>query len=120
MRKLPAFVLALLLIGAGTAAAQDVRYNYDNKANFSAFKTYRWVVMKQEQPVNDLVAQQIRAAWMLSWRRRGCRGTSRMRRISTSAIKLLWAPKRSSRRTTAGGVTALGGTGAGGTGVAEA
>ena len=65
MRKLSAFVLALLLIGASTAAAQDVRYNYDNKANFSAFKTYKWVAMKQEQPVNDLVAQQIRD-------RRGC------------------------------------------------
>lgn len=62
MRKLSAYVLALVLIGAGTAAAQDVRYNFDNKANFSSFKTYKWVAIKDAQPVNELVAQQIRAA----------------------------------------------------------
>jgi hypothetical protein len=62
MRKVTAFVLALLLVGAGTAAAQDVRYNYDSQANFSAFKTYKWVDIKGAQPVNELVGQQIRSA----------------------------------------------------------
>ena len=43
MRRL--FVLSLLLglASAGTAAAQDVRYNFDKNANFASFKTYKWV-----------------------------------------------------------------------------
>ena len=62
MRKLSAFVLALLLIGAGTAAAQDVRYNFDKQANFSGFKTYKWVAIKGAEPPNALVDGQIKAA----------------------------------------------------------
>jgi hypothetical protein len=61
MRKLTAFVLALLL-GAGIAAAQDVRYNFDNKSDFSRFKTYKWVAIKGAEPINPLVDGQIKAA----------------------------------------------------------
>lgn len=62
MRKLSALVLALLLIGAGTAAAQDVRYNFDKQANFAGFKTYKWVAIKGVEPPNALVDGQIKAA----------------------------------------------------------
>ena len=51
---------ALLLAGAASARAQDVRYNFDMSANFSAFKTYKWVVMKDAAKVSDLVDKQIR------------------------------------------------------------
>jgi hypothetical protein len=62
MRKVSAFVLALLLIGAGTAAAQDVRYNFDKQANFAGFKTYKWVAIKGVEPPSSLVDGQIKAA----------------------------------------------------------
>jgi hypothetical protein len=62
MSKASAFVLALLLIGAGTAAAQDVRYNFDKQANFAGFKTYKWVAIKGVEPPNNLVDGQIKAA----------------------------------------------------------
>jgi hypothetical protein len=62
MSKLSGFVLSLLLIGVGTAAAQDVRYNFDKQANFAAFKTYKWVAIKGAEPVNALVDGQIKAA----------------------------------------------------------
>ena len=46
MKKVLLLPIALLLAGAGTAAAQDVRYNFDSQANFASFKTYKWVTIK--------------------------------------------------------------------------
>jgi hypothetical protein len=42
--------------------AQDVRYNFDKGANFSAYKTYKWVQVKDAPQINQLVEQQIRSA----------------------------------------------------------
>jgi hypothetical protein len=44
---------------AGVASAQDVGYNYDQQADFSKYKTYKWVSVKDSAQVNDLVARQI-------------------------------------------------------------
>jgi hypothetical protein len=62
MKKL--FLLSLLvgLAGAGTAAAQDVRYNFDKSAPFAAFKTYKWVQIKGAQQLNGLADSQVKAA----------------------------------------------------------
>jgi hypothetical protein len=54
--------MALLLAGAATALAQDVRYNFDKSANFGAFKTYKWVVIKGATPLADLAERQVKAA----------------------------------------------------------
>jgi hypothetical protein len=54
-------VVGLLLI-ATSASAQDVRYNFDKNADFSKFKTYKWVPLKEAPSVNDLVSKQIMAA----------------------------------------------------------
>jgi len=59
MRKLSLPLLALLVIGVGTAAAQDVRYNFDQSADFSKYKTYKWVSIKNAAQVDDLTAKQI-------------------------------------------------------------
>lgn len=42
-----------------SAFAQDVRYNFDKNADFSKFKTYKWVTLKDASKVNDLVDKQI-------------------------------------------------------------
>jgi hypothetical protein len=34
--------------------AQDVRYNFDRSADFSKFRTYRWVQVKDAQPLDNL------------------------------------------------------------------
>src|SRR5688572_32514581 len=57
-----ALAFAMLLAGAATAFAQDVRYNFDKQADFSQFKTYKWVTLKGAQVSNDLVDMQIKAA----------------------------------------------------------
>jgi hypothetical protein len=56
------FVLIGLIVIAGTVFAQDVRYNYDRQAEFSRFKTYRWVVIKNAANLGDLLDKQIKAA----------------------------------------------------------
>jgi hypothetical protein len=52
----------LLLGGGGLALAQDVRYNFDKDADFGAFKTYKWVVLKDAQPLSDLADKQVKSA----------------------------------------------------------
>jgi hypothetical protein len=61
MKKL---VLACVSLMACTAAiaAQDVRYNFDKSADFSKFKTYKWVALKDAQKANPLVEKQIQSA----------------------------------------------------------
>jgi hypothetical protein len=43
MKTLATIVTLLLLIGARTVAAQDVRYDFDKDKAFSRFKTYKYV-----------------------------------------------------------------------------
>lgn len=62
MKKVWFLPLLLLVLSASSAVAQDVRYNFDKAANFAEFKTYKWVVLKGAQPLNDLVDKQIKDA----------------------------------------------------------
>lgn len=59
--KLVHLILPLSLLTV-SGFAQDVRYNFDKGANFGAFKTYKWVKVKDAAPINSLVEQQITAA----------------------------------------------------------
>jgi hypothetical protein len=62
MKKVLMLALVLAVAGSGTAFAQDIRYNFDKQADFTKFKTFKWVTIKGGKHVNDLVDQQIRAA----------------------------------------------------------
>jgi hypothetical protein len=62
MRKALGLSLLLLVTTAGSALAQDVRYNFDSSANFAAFKTYKWVTIKGATQLSDLPDRQIKAA----------------------------------------------------------
>jgi hypothetical protein len=48
------------MLFAASAIAQDVRYNFDKEADFTKFKTYKWVDIKDAQKANDLVDKQIK------------------------------------------------------------
>jgi hypothetical protein len=54
--------LAVLTLLSSISVAQDVRFNFDNKADFSKFKTYKWVPIKDAAKVSDLVDKQIKDA----------------------------------------------------------
>ena len=62
MKKRFVLPLVLLLAGAGSALAQDVRYNFDKSANFATFKTYKWVTIKGATQLADLADRQVKAA----------------------------------------------------------
>ncbi|MFZ1011027.1 MAG: DUF4136 domain-containing protein [Candidatus Sulfotelmatobacter sp.] len=52
MKKVALVSMALFLLAASPAVAQDVRYIFDNNASFSKFKTYKWV------PINEAANQE--------------------------------------------------------------
>jgi hypothetical protein len=56
------FAVALLLSLAGGCLGQDVRYNFDKNTDFSRFRTYKWVSIKNADQVNALVDKQVRSA----------------------------------------------------------
>jgi uncharacterized protein DUF4136 len=62
MKKVALLPIVLFVLATASALAQDVRYNFDKNTNFSKFKTYKWVTLKDVQKVNDLVEKKILAA----------------------------------------------------------
>lgn len=62
MRRIALFSITLFFLAAGAAVAQDVRYNFDKDTDFSKFKTYKWVPMKNAPKVDDLLDKQIKEA----------------------------------------------------------
>ena len=61
MTKFSFLGMALSLMIATSALCQDVRYNYDKGTDFSKFKTYKWVLIKDAQRPNDIVDKQIKS-----------------------------------------------------------
>lgn len=59
--KVTRIILPLAALAA-VGFAQDVRYNFDKGANFGAFRTYKWVQIKDAPQLNQLVDQQVKAA----------------------------------------------------------
>src|SRR5262249_7258998 len=51
----------LLCLGVA-AMAQDVHFDYDRSANFSAYKTYQWVEAKAGRAPDQLMDQNIKRA----------------------------------------------------------
>lgn len=62
MKRIFDILVVLILMSLGTAFAQDVRYNFDKDTDFSKFKTYKWVAIKDAAKVSDLVDKQIKDA----------------------------------------------------------
>lgn len=60
--RLGLWTLAVLLASAGTAAAQQVTYDFDRSADFSKYKTYRWVEIEGAERPNQLTDGHIKAA----------------------------------------------------------
>lgn len=62
MKKIALVSIALFFLAASAAIAQDVRYNFDKNTDFSKFKTYKWVPLKDAAKVNDILDKQIKDA----------------------------------------------------------
>ena len=59
--KFSRMILPLSLL-AVSGFAQDVRYNFDHNADFSKYKTYKWVQIKEGGQLSQLADQQLKAA----------------------------------------------------------
>jgi hypothetical protein len=62
MKNLMPFLILLLLVGAKSASAQDVRYDFDKDKDFSKYRTYKWVQIKGADQPDDLTARAIAKA----------------------------------------------------------
>ena len=62
MKRRTFFLVALLLMMSSSMFADDTRYNFDKDADFSKFKTYKWVIIKGATPVDDLMDKQIKTS----------------------------------------------------------
>jgi hypothetical protein len=62
MKKLTLATIVLLLGAVGTAIGQDVRYNFDKETDFSKFKTYKWVSIKDAEKLNDIMDKNVKDA----------------------------------------------------------
>lgn len=62
MKNVFLFWSFIFLLPVGVAIAQDVRYNFDKDTDFSKFKTYKWVDIKDATKLNDLVDKQVKDA----------------------------------------------------------
>jgi hypothetical protein len=54
--------MTLLLLLESSALSQDAHFTVNNTADFSLFKTYKWVTFKNVAPIDDLTDEQIKAA----------------------------------------------------------
>ena len=62
MKRISVISLAMLVLLACSAFAQDVRYNFDKTADFSKFKTYKWVTLKDAAPLDAITDKNIKTA----------------------------------------------------------
>jgi len=62
MKRFFVLSVVMLLLTVGISVAQDVRYNFNRGTDFSKFKTYKWVTIKDAAKVSDLVDKQIKDA----------------------------------------------------------
>jgi hypothetical protein len=62
MKKLAFLLFVGLACGAGSTFAQDVRYDFDKEKDFSKYKTYKWVQIKDADQPDQLTANRITSA----------------------------------------------------------
>ena len=58
MKKIAGLTGAFALVAAVTFA-QDVSYNFDQQADFTKYKTYKWVTVKESDQLDELTAKQV-------------------------------------------------------------
>jgi len=71
MNKFPHFCITFLLLMASSAVSQDVVYNFDDTADFSKFKTYKWIALEKVAPIDELTDQQIKTALDAAFAQKG-------------------------------------------------
>jgi len=71
MRKAVYLALGVFLFWVGNANAQTVLYNFDRDADFSKYKTYKWVSIKNADLGNATTQKQIEEALDAELKKKG-------------------------------------------------
>jgi hypothetical protein len=71
MSKFALVQITFLLLIASRVLSQDVHCEFDNKVDFSKFKTYKWVTFKNVAPIDKLTDEQIKTAFDAALTRKG-------------------------------------------------
>jgi hypothetical protein len=111
MRQLAIFSVALALLAAHAAVSQDVRYNFDKDTDFSKFKTYKWVALKDAPNLDNLRDKQIKGTVEAELVTKGLAKTD----ADTADLYVESAQKNNSLPTTRTGDTVRAGTEVAGT-----
>jgi hypothetical protein len=69
--RLQARFLGVSLVLAGAILAQDVKYNFDQDADFSKYKTYRWEQHPDSRQMDQLTLKQLGEAFDAELARKG-------------------------------------------------
>ena len=74
MRTFRLFCIVCLLLTASGVLSEDIRtsYDFDKTADFSKFKTYKWVVLKSESPL-EYTDEQMKASLEAAFAQKGLR-----------------------------------------------
>ena len=72
---LPGIFLVTLFF-ASSAFAQDVSYNFDSKADFAKYKTYRWEKHPQSMDIDELTMNQLGETLDLEFAKKGLTKTN--------------------------------------------
>jgi hypothetical protein len=63
LQRVPAVLMGMILLFAGTLSAQEVKTDYDRSANFAQYKTYSWETVKTKDPLDvDRIKSAVNAA----------------------------------------------------------
>ena len=73
MKKYLLLAYVLLVLGVGRVAAQSPSYSFDRNADFSKYKTYKWVSIESAQHLDELTADQLIGTLDVELAKRGLR-----------------------------------------------
>jgi hypothetical protein len=62
MKKITLCMMGVMFLLTTSAFCQDIRYNFDKDADFSKFKTYKWVEIKGATQPNNITGKDIKQA----------------------------------------------------------
>ena len=73
MSKFSILCVTFSLLVASSVLSQDVQYSFDKTADFSKFKTYKWITLESESPIDKLTDEQIKATLDAAFAKKGLR-----------------------------------------------
>ena len=101
MRKAAYLALGvfLFLVTSANAQNQSVMYNFDHEADFSKYKTYRWVSIKSADLGNFQIQEQIKAALEAELQKKGLTKSRAVPRTLTSAARVRFLRRLNTQHT---------------------